>query len=130
MSVYAVWSLFVSQMAVAMSSCRCKAFIQYFMLMYQCGTCSELKEQREESKEEGVEEVQGILSTVYWINLSFKNWVVQSSTFCMKVSGELFLLEEECVGRSNSSRISSIVSRSSITSVSDTPFSGKVGSAG
>jgi hypothetical protein len=113
-----------------MSSHRCKAFIQYFMLMYRCGTCLESKEQQEESEEEGVEEVRGILSTVYWINLSFKNWVVQSSTFCMKVSRKLFLLEGEHVGRSNSSRISLIVSRSSITSVFDTPFSGKVGSAG
>jgi hypothetical protein len=113
-----------------MSSRRCKAFIQYFMLMHRCGTCSESREQREESEEEGAEEVQGILLTVYWINLLFKNWVIRSSTFCMKVSRKLFLLEGKHVGRSNSSRISLIVSRSSITSVSDTPFSGKVGSAG
>jgi hypothetical protein len=57
MSVYAVRSLFVSRIVVAISSHCCKVFIQYFRLMYQCGTCSESKEQREESEEEGVEEV-------------------------------------------------------------------------
>jgi hypothetical protein len=60
MSVYAVRSLFVSRIVVAMSSHRCKVFIQYFRLMYRCGTCSELKEQREESEEESAEEVRGI----------------------------------------------------------------------
>jgi hypothetical protein len=48
----------------------------------------------------------------------------------MKVSRKLFLLEKERVGWSNSSRISLIVSRSNITLVFDTPFSGKIGSAG
>jgi hypothetical protein len=48
----------------------------------------------------------------------------------MKVLRKLFLLEKERVGQLNSSRISLIVLRSNITSVSDTPFSGKVGSAG
>jgi hypothetical protein len=56
--------------------------------------------------------------------------VVRSSTFCMKVSRKVFLFGKKHVGQSNSSRMSSIVSRSNITSVSDTPFSGKVGSAG
>jgi hypothetical protein len=64
MSVYVVQLLFVSRIAVAISSCCCKVFIQYFRLMYWCGTCSESKEQREESEEEGAEEVRGILSTV------------------------------------------------------------------
>jgi hypothetical protein len=64
------------------------------------------------------------------MNLSFKNWVVRSSIFCMKVSRKLFLFKKERVGQSNSLRMSSIVSRSNCTSVSDTPFSGKVGSAG
>jgi hypothetical protein len=58
--VYAVQSLLLSRIAVAMSSRYCKVFIQYFRLMYQCGTCSESKEQREESEKEGADEVQGI----------------------------------------------------------------------
>jgi hypothetical protein len=60
MLVYVVQLLFVSRIAVAMSSRCCKVFIQYFRLMYRCGTCSESKEQREESEEEGAEEVRGI----------------------------------------------------------------------
>jgi hypothetical protein len=57
-------------------------------------------------------------------------WGAWSSTCCMKVSRNVLLLELECVGQSNSVRIPSIVSRSSRTSVSDTRFSGKVGSTG
>jgi hypothetical protein len=71
-----------------------------------------------------------VVDSFYWMNLSLRNWVVWSSTFFMNLSRKLFLFEEERVGQPNSSRMSLIVSRSSNTSVSDTPFSGKVGSAG
>jgi hypothetical protein len=56
--------------------------------------------------------------------------VVWLSTSCIKVSRKVLLLELEHVGRSNSARILSIVSRIDKTSVSDTCFSGKIGSAG
>jgi hypothetical protein len=51
--------LLVNRMAVAISShCR-GVFIQNSRLMYQCGTCSEKAEQREED----VAKVRGILLT-------------------------------------------------------------------
>jgi hypothetical protein len=56
--------------------------------------------------------------------------VVRSSTSCIKVSRKVLLLELECVGQLNSARMSSIVSRIDKTSVSNTRFSSKVGSAG
>jgi hypothetical protein len=34
-----------------------------------------------------------IVNSFYWINHSLRNWVVQSSTFCMKVSKKVFLFE-------------------------------------
>jgi hypothetical protein len=48
----------------------------------------------------------------------------------MKVSRKVLLLELKRVGWSNSARMSSIVSRSSKTLVSNTRFFGKVGSTG
>jgi hypothetical protein len=78
-----------------------------------------------------VADVQGIWSTVvYWMKRLLRYWVVWSSTSCIKVSRKVLLLDLEHVGRSNSARMSSIVSRSSKISVSDTRFSGKVGSTG
>jgi hypothetical protein len=56
--------------------------------------------------------------------------VVRLSTSCIKVSRKVLLSDLECVGRSNSAKMSSMVSRINKTSVSDTCFSGKVGSAG
>jgi hypothetical protein len=56
--------------------------------------------------------------------------VVQLSIPCIKLSRKVFLLEVTCVGWSNSARISLIVSMIDRTSMSDTHFSGKVGSAG
>jgi hypothetical protein len=56
--------------------------------------------------------------------------VVQLSTSCIKVSRKVLLLELERVGQSNSARMSSIILRIDKTSVSDTCFSDKVGSAG
>jgi hypothetical protein len=110
-----------------MSSRWWRTFIQYLRLMYRWGTCSELEERREED----VVDVRGIWSTVaYWMKRSLRYWVVQSSTSCIKVSRKVLLLELECVGRSNSARMSSIISRIDKASVSDTRFSGKVGSAG
>jgi hypothetical protein len=50
--VYAVRLLSVRRIAVAMSSRHCRAFIQYFRLMYRWGTCSESKEQWEEEADE------------------------------------------------------------------------------
>jgi hypothetical protein len=55
--------------------------------------------------------------------------VVWSSTLCIKLS-KVFLLEVQHVGWLNSARISSIVSRSDKTSVSDICFSDYVGSTG
>jgi hypothetical protein len=52
------------------------------------------------------------------------------STLCIKLSKKVFLLEVQHVGWLNSVRISSIVSRSNKTSVSDIRFSGNVGSTG
>jgi hypothetical protein len=124
MSVYKVRSLLVSRIAVAMFSRRCKTFIQYSKLM------GRVRNQRSNGKRKRMKHEACLLTVFYWMNLLFRNWVVRSSTFCMKVSRKLFLYEKERVGQSNSLRMSSIVSRSNITSVSDTPFSGKVGSAG
>jgi hypothetical protein len=124
--------LLVSHMAVAMSSHLERAFMQnskliYRCVIYQCETCSEEAEQREED----VAEVRGIWSTVvYWMKCSLRYWVVRSSTNCIKVSRKVLLLELKCVGQSNSARMSSIVSRIDKTSISDTCFSGKIGSAG
>jgi hypothetical protein len=56
--------------------------------------------------------------------------VVRLSTLCIKVSRKVLLLELKCVGWSNSVRILSIVSMIDRTSMFDTHFSGKVGSAG
>jgi hypothetical protein len=78
----------------------------------------------------GLRGLRHFVDSFYQINLSFKSWVVRSSTFCIKVSRKVFLFGEKHVGQLNSSRISLIVSRSKITSASDTPFSGNVGSAG
>jgi hypothetical protein len=54
--------LLVSRMAVAMSSCLERAFMQYSRLIYQWGTCSEETEQQEED----VADVRGIWSTVVY----------------------------------------------------------------
>jgi hypothetical protein len=69
-------------------------------------------------------------SSFYWMKQLLRYWVVWSSTFCIKLSRKVFLLGVECVGQSNSARISSIVSRSDKTSVSNICFSGNVGSTG
>jgi hypothetical protein len=121
-------SLLVKRIAVAMSSRRWRAFMQNSRLMYQYRTCWE----EEEWREDNVAEVRGILLTVvfYWIKRLLRYWVVWLSILCIKLSRKVFLLEETCVGWSNSVRISLIVSMIDRTSMSDTRFSGKVGSAG